>query len=99
MNKINGKDLREQIQNNEDIVIVDVREDYEYDLGHIKECNHIPLDNVLDQSSELLSFKKIVFYCQTGIKSAAIAHTFERKFEHDEVCTLNGGYEGYLKSS
>lgn len=53
-----------------DVIIVDVRESYEYNNGHIKNAYNIPLNN-LDSIDDFKFSKnqKIIVYCQSGNRS------------------------------
>jgi sulfur-carrier protein adenylyltransferase/sulfurtransferase len=51
-------------------IVVDVREQYEWDAGHIDDARHIPLGELPHRLNELPRDADIVFYCQTGGRSA-----------------------------
>ena len=57
-----------------DIVIIDVREEYEYKVSHIKNSYNIPL-NKLDSIDDYGFSKdmKIIVYCQSGRRSEMAA--------------------------
>ncbi len=57
------------------IVLVDVRRQEEYDLGHIKNAVLIPLDNIRELAPELLPdlSQEIMLYCRSGVRSKAAA--------------------------
>lgn len=96
MNYITSKELKEMLDQQNELLMVDVREDYEYEIVHIDGCKHIPLDDVLDNAKELQKAPQLVFYCNTGKKSAAIAHTFIQKYKHPAVYSLIGGIQAYI---
>jgi rhodanese-related sulfurtransferase len=50
-------------------VVVDVREANEWAGGRIPGATHIPLSRFVDAGSKLPKDKKIVFYCQSGMRS------------------------------
>jgi adenylyltransferase/sulfurtransferase len=54
----------------EDLVALDVREDWERDIVAIEPSEHIPLDDVPDRLRELPAEKEIVVYCKSGTRSA-----------------------------
>lgn len=53
-----------------DVAIIDVREEYEYKVSHIKNSYNIPLNN-LDSIDDygLSKDMKIIVYCQSGRRS------------------------------
>lgn len=59
-----------QLVDSKNIIIVDVRESYEYRNGHIKNAYNIPLGK-LDSISDFdfSKDKKIIVYCQSGNRS------------------------------
>jgi len=64
MNKINKEELRDKIQSDDDITVVEVLEPQEYKKGHIKEAINIPLGEIVSKARDKFDFdKKIVVYC------------------------------------
>jgi rhodanese-related sulfurtransferase len=57
---------------NEDALMLDVREDNEWAVGHIPNARHIRLGQLSDQIATLEKFKEkpIVVYCRSGNRSA-----------------------------
>jgi UPF0176 protein len=91
--------FREMIKNEEDIVILDVRSNYEHELGKFKNAITLDIENFRDfpeKLNELAQFKdkKIVTYCTGGIKcEKASAFLLEQGFEN--VHQLHGGIIKY----
>jgi rhodanese-related sulfurtransferase len=54
-----------------DVVIIDVREKYEWNLGHVPEAIHIPVGSIRDQITTAVPDKnaKIGVYCAAGIRA------------------------------
>ncbi len=74
-------------------VAIDVREPYEWDRGHIDGARLIPLGELPNRLHELPPDAEIVFYCQTGGRSArALDVAREAGFTHAKH--LRGGYAG-----
>ena len=59
-------------------VVVDVREDYEREAGHIEGSRHIELERLASQAESLPRDKPIVFQCRLGGRSAMAAQAFAR---------------------
>lgn len=70
--KITPKQAKE-IMDIEDVVVLDVREQNEYNTGHIKNSILIPVNEMKTKAPELLKDKqkKILVYCRSGRRSAA----------------------------
>lgn len=59
---------------NKNTYIIDVREDYEYAGGHIRNAYNIPLTSIEDISKlMILSDSKIIVYCHSGNRSRKAA--------------------------
>ncbi|MDM8520770.1 rhodanese-like domain-containing protein [Anaerolineales bacterium HSG6] len=62
-------DQLEAIRNRDDVIILDVREDWEYTNGHIPGSTLIPLGELPGRISELPTDKTIVIVCHSGARS------------------------------
>jgi hydroxyacylglutathione hydrolase len=56
-----------------DVVIVDVRDDGEWDSGHLEGAIHLPLATLASHLGEIPRGKHIVVHCQAGSRSAIAA--------------------------
>ena len=89
------KDLKDR----DDVVVVDVRSDYEYHLGRFKNALTLDIENFRDfpeRVERLREFqdKKILTYCTGGVKcEKATAFLLEQGFEN--VYQLHGGIIKY----
>jgi len=54
----------------DDALVIDVREQHEWDAGHIDGARHIPLGELPNRLNELPRDADVVFYCQSGGRSA-----------------------------
>ncbi|PCI92935.1 MAG: NADH oxidase [Flavobacteriales bacterium] len=95
MNIITAEELKTKINNNDDIQIIDIREDYEFEDNNIGGIN-IPMENVLSSLEQIDTSKQVIICCRTGKRSAAMTHTIERKLNLDNIHSLEGGVFGYL---
>lgn len=71
--QVNVDKVRELVLNNN--IIIDVREAYEYEKGHIKGAINIPLSELRDRIDEIPKDKPVYLHCRTGQRSynAALA--------------------------
>jgi molybdopterin/thiamine biosynthesis adenylyltransferase/rhodanese-related sulfurtransferase len=88
------RDLQQRNGAEPDLVIVDVREQGEWDQGHVPGAIHVPrsylesrFENFVPQRD-----KKIVLYCATGQRSALAANTLEEQMGYEDVASMNGGF-------
>ncbi len=89
-----------RLQNDEDAVFVDVRDDAEFKRGHILGAKHIPLAVFDKRMTELekLKSKPMVVYCANGARASKAAGKL-RKAEYPVVHTLMGGIGGWEKTN
>ena len=87
------------LKDRDDVVMVDVRSDYEYNLGRFKNAVTLDMENFRDfpeRVERLKQFKdkKILTYCTGGVKcEKASAYLLEQGFEN--VYQLHGGIIKY----
>ena len=88
-----------ELKDRDDVVVVDVRSDYEYNLGRFKNAVTLDMENFRDfpeRVEKLKQFKdkKILTYCTGGVKcEKASAYLLEQGFEN--VYQLHGGIIKY----
>lgn len=90
---MNAEDYN-QLTGREDVVVVDMRNHYEYEVGHFENAIEIPSDTFREQlpmAVEMLQHEKdkhIVMYCTGGIRcekaSAYMLHNGFRNVYHVE---------------
>jgi rhodanese-related sulfurtransferase len=61
-----------------DVQLVDVREPYEYEAGHIEGGRHIEVADLSAQAETLDPDRPVVFYCRVGARSWMAANAFRR---------------------
>ncbi|MCM3179162.1 rhodanese-related sulfurtransferase [Cytobacillus horneckiae] len=98
---LSAKEFYESL-NDEDTVVLDARNDYEYDLGHFRGAIRPDITNFRDlpkwvqDNKEMLGDKKIVTYCTGGIRCEKFSGwLLEEGFE--DVAQLHGGIVTYGK--
>lgn len=73
----------------ENAIIIDVREQSEWDAGHIPDAIHIPLGELTERTGELPADRPIIAACRSGARSAqATTLLNERGFD---TSNLEGG--------
>jgi len=68
--EVTPKALKEQIDNGRDVVLLDVREPFEYEIAHLNNAKLIPLAQLAAHVNELDTARPIVVYCHMGSRSA-----------------------------
>ncbi|MEY9979314.1 rhodanese-like domain-containing protein [Lysinibacillus sp. RC79] len=75
----------------EKVHVLDVRNQTEYDAGHIENAQHIMVGTLARRLDELQTNKKIVVQCQGGARSAIAVSVLKANSIHD-IVNLTGGY-------
>lgn len=93
----------QQMKDQDDVVVLDVRSNYEHQLGHFRNAVRLDIDNFRDFPKKInelahLKDKKVITYCTGGIKcekaSALLLHE-----GFPEVYQLKGGIIKYGKET
>jgi rhodanese-related sulfurtransferase len=67
--------------------VIDVREAYEREAGHIADTRHIELVKLTSEAASIEHERPVVFYCRVGARSTMAAQAFRAS-----------GYEAYSMS-
>jgi rhodanese-related sulfurtransferase len=78
------------IKERDDVVVLDVREQWEYDAGHIPGVTLIPLAEVPDRVNEIPTDKTVIVTCRTGNRSGQ-ATDYLRALGYENVHNMDGG--------
>lgn len=76
--------------------VLDVREDYEWQDGHVPNAMHIPMNDVPNRLGELDDGARIFVICRSGARSLTIANYLES--EGFDVVSVAGGTQGWVDS-
>ncbi len=74
--KISAEDAKARMDSGDEIIILDVRTQEEYDAGHVAGAILIPNETIVDKQPELLPDlnAEILVYCRSGNRSAQAAN-------------------------
>ena len=93
------EEYRERMARGEQWILIDVREDHEWQNGHLPGAVHLS-KGVLERDIEKLFPDKdapIVLQCGGGFRSALSADALQ-KMGYTNVVSLCGGYRGWIES-
>ena len=88
-NEENSNNVENLVKNKE--FLLDVREDYEYQDGHIKGAVNLSLREILEKKDTLPKNKDIYVYCRSGHRSAD-AVNFLKSLGFEKVHNIEGGF-------
>lgn len=87
--EVTSEEIIKRIGNDQNMVIIDVRENEEVANGMIESAKHIPLETIPHSVNELDKEKDYVFVCRSGGRSMTAAAFMD---EHGfNVSNLKGG--------
>lgn len=89
MKEITVQELKEKLDNSEDFQLIDVREDFEYEMSNLG-GTLIPLAGVLIESDKISRDKTVVVMCRSGKRSAVAVGQLEQ-LGYSNLYNLQGG--------
>ncbi len=89
---IQPKELKAMINSGRKIVLLDVREEWEYQQVHIESAISIPLGQLPKRIGELSPVDEIVVYCHHGMRSLDAAYLLQQ-IGFKLVLSLVGGID------
>ncbi len=90
--EISPQELKKKLDTDESVLLLDVREQTEYDLVHLEGARLIPLNTLPNHIDSLPADQEIVVYCHHGTRSLyAIAYLHQNGFR--DAKNLTGGID------
>ena len=97
MNELYPRELKTYIgETNTPPLLIDVREQWEYDVVHLPDSELIPMSQLPAQLNRLNRDAEIVVICHHGIRSRAAAIYLEQQ-GFKKVINLKGGIDAWAK--
>lgn len=91
---LTARELKEKIENNEDIFILDVRSQDEWKGGHIESAHHIYIGELKTKLDQVPHGKQIVTLCGNGTR-ASLAASLLRKEGYKNVMNVLGSMKAW----
>ncbi len=91
--------VNDKFEHGDKFYLVDVREESEWNKGHITNAIHIG-KGVIERDIEKKidnTDAEIILYCGGGFRSALAADNLQ-KMGYTNVCSMDGGYSGWVKA-
>jgi adenylyltransferase/sulfurtransferase len=90
VSEIQPAQLAERLATGDDLEIIDVREPFEWELGHIPGARLVPLSRIADEIPRLDKRRETILYCKVGLRSRYAAEQLAEA-GLSEVRNLTGG--------
>lgn len=97
VNEVSVAEARARLAANPKVILIDVREDHEWQAGHAAEAVHLG-KGILERDLEKLypdANTEIIMYCGGGFRSALTCDA-AKKMGYKNVYSLIGGYKGMV---
>ena len=91
MEEITATELKQRMDQGDDLQIIDVREPHEFDIGRIPNSTLIPLGQVLNRQNEIDPNRETVIHCKMGGRSARAIEALQRSGFTGRLMNLKGG--------
>lgn len=97
---ISPEDLLERIEASQDLLVLDVRTQREFDAGRVPGAVLVPHTEIADRLGEIIAFrdKPVVVYCQVGGR-ASRAESLLRELGFTKVLHLEGDWRAWSASN
>jgi rhodanese-related sulfurtransferase len=89
MKEISVQELKEKMDNHEDFQLIDVREEFEYEVSNLGGVL-IPLGGILIEADKIAKDKPVIMQCRSGKRSAAAIMQLEQ-LGYNNLYNLQGG--------
>lgn len=94
---ITAEELKRRIDAGEALLILDVREDWEFEEGHINGARNFSLYSIPTQSADLEDWKEkeVIVHCKSGARSKKAQYLLQ-ELGFTNTLSLLGGYEAFI---
>lgn len=93
----NVREVKRRMDGGEKFVLVDVREESEWAMGHLPNAIHLG-KGIIERDIEQRvpdAAAKLILYCGGGFRSALVADNLQ-KMGYTNVESMDGGWKGWL---
>ncbi len=91
MSEITPTELKQRLDAGDDVQIIDVREQNEYDVARLPNSKLIPLGQIIHRMSEIDTERDTVVHCKGGGRSARAIEALQRAGFKGKLINLKGG--------
>lgn len=91
---ISAPELKARLDRGDNLILLDVREPFEYDLCHLSGATLIPMNELPTRLHELDEDQEMVVYCHAGVRSARVVSWLWRQ-GFTKAVNLAGGIDAW----
>jgi len=89
MKEVTVRELKAMMDSGEDIQVIDVREQNEYEFCNIG-AEHIPMGEIIQKADQLSKDKKVIIHSKSGGRSGNVVNALTAR-GFNNVANLQGG--------
>lgn len=78
-----------------EVLILDVREPFEWDAGHIEQAQHLPMGDIPERLDDIPDDRSLVAVCRSGARSEEAARFLKDK--GFDIESLDGGMKAWAQ--
>jgi rhodanese-related sulfurtransferase len=78
-----------------DLLLVDIREQYEWDAGHVPGSRHVEIERVASRAPTIPRDQAVAFLCRGGVRAGMVATAF-RAIGYDAY-NVRGGFTRWFE--
>jgi len=92
--RITPQEVMQLAESSNDLQVIDVREEYEYQLDHIN-ATLIPLSELTEAINEIDETKTTIIHCQSGKRSSQAILLIRNRYPNIKIYDLKGGLKNW----
>lgn len=97
MVNINPRELKKRLDEGNCPILIDVREDWEYEVCHLEGSRHIPMSIIQEKVTELDRAAETVVICHHGMRSLQVGYYLEN-IGFEKIINLDGGLDAWART-
>jgi len=94
---ITSQQAKDWFDNNE-AILLDVREKFEYNSIKVRDSYSLPLGEVCIDKIPITESKKIIIYCQKGMRGDQACRKLISENDNLEIYNIEGGIDGWIEA-
>ncbi|WP_306055089.1 rhodanese-like domain-containing protein [Natronococcus wangiae] len=99
VDELDPETVRERIERGDEFDLVDIRDDEDYEEGHLPEAEHLTIEELEETVVDRDWADDVVVYCYVGKTSVQAARLVEEYGDAETVASMAGGYDAWAPES
>jgi rhodanese-related sulfurtransferase len=97
MRNLDSAQIQQLLIDQHDLLLLDIREKWEFEICHIESSQNIPMGNIPDEIKDLDADLETVVICHHGARSLQAAMYLESK-GFGNIINLDGGVDAWART-